>query len=85
MEKELKVKVRSHEEDFYTQYQSLTCSDEPNVKYSVYNLCECPEDAIIDRDLFSADQYIATLNLGIKLAKKGYTKVVAEYLNEEDD
>lgn len=82
MEKELEVTVYQEIEDYYTRNQELTCKDEPQVKYSVYNLCECPEDAIIDRDLFSANQYVAALNLGIELAQKGYTKVVANYITE---
>lgn len=84
MEKELKVVVNYEEEDYYTKYQELSCDAEPKVKYSVWNLNECPEDAYIDRSLFSADQYIEALNLGIKLAQKGYTKVVADYVKEEE-
>ena len=83
-DKELNVKVIYGEEDYYTRFQELSCQEEPEVKYSVYNLSDCPEDAIIDRSLFSANQYVKVLNLGIKLAQKGYTKVVAEYEKEED-
>lgn len=79
VDKELNVKVIYGEEDCYTRFQELSCQEEPEVKYSVYNLSDCPEDAIIDRALFSANEYIKVLNLGIKLAQKGYTKVVASY------
>ena len=41
--------------------------------FSVYNLCECPEDVIIGRDLFDADDFIYAVRLGMDLRDKGYT------------
>ena len=40
------------------------------INFSVYNLADCPEDAIIGRDLFTADDYIDALHKGMELAKK---------------
>lgn len=47
--------------------------------YWVYNLCECPEDACIGRDLFSADDFIAAVRLGMLLAQDGYTGIHTVY------
>lgn len=58
--------------------------DEDGVKidFSAYNLNECPEDAIIERNLFNACDYIRALNKGIELAKMGYDQVVSETVSE---
>ena len=47
--------------------------------FSVSNLCECPEDAIIGRDLFDADDYIRAVRAGMRLAQEGYTDIDVEY------
>lgn len=53
---------------------------EDNMVFSVWNLDECPEDAIIGRDLFDEHDFIKAVKLGMKLAQEGYTdcKVVDE-------
>lgn len=43
--------------------------------YSVWNLCDCPEDAIVDRSLFSAYDYVRAVEYGMELAKQGYDSV----------
>lgn len=43
--------------------------------FCVYNLNECPEDAIIRRSLFTADDYINAVKYGVQLAQQGYTDV----------
>ena len=43
--------------------------------FDVDNFTYNPEDAIIERGLFDADDYIGALNKGIELAKAGYDKV----------
>lgn len=60
--------------------------EENNISFGVYSLNECPEDAIIGRDLFDANDYIRALNKGIELAKKGYdeVKVGKRILDEEE-
>lgn len=70
--------VNLHEEGLFygdISYQQITCDAIPSVEFSVCNLDECPEDAIIGRDLFIAEDYINTLRLGIWLASKGYTDI----------
>ena len=54
-----------------------------DVLFSCYNLNECPEDAIIGRDLFDGYNYINALKLGMKLAEEGYTEIELEINREE--
>lgn len=54
-------------------------------KFSVYNMCECPEDAIIGRDLFDAADYISAVRFGIELAKAGFDALEVEFIDEESD
>lgn len=49
------------------------------MQFSVGNLCECPEDAIIGRDLFDADDYIRAVKTGMRLAQEGYTDIDVKY------
>jgi len=48
---------------------------ENGINFSAYPLTDCPEDAIVERDLFNGYDYVKALNKGIELAKKGYDKV----------
>ncbi len=59
-------------------------NENEKINFSVYNLCECPEDAIIGRDLFTADDYISTLEKGIELAEKGYTEIKINEIESEE-
>ena len=54
-------------------YQKLYDKEEQVTFFTVSNLNECPEDAIIGGDLFDASDYIKAVRRGIKLAKQGYT------------
>lgn len=49
--------------------------NEFGIDFDVYDLSECPEDAIIGRDLFDAKDYIKALKKGIELAQMGYTDI----------
>jgi hypothetical protein len=55
-------------------------SDEEKIIFTVSNLDECPEDAIIRRSLFDAYDYLKAVRYGIELAKQGYDEV--EYVDE---
>lgn len=70
-------------DDWYGEY--LTSHD-GNMLYSVRNLTDCPEDAVIWRDLFSCSNYIDAINFGIKLGREGYTqaRIIGEPIKEED-
>ena len=64
-------------------YQKLYDKEERVAFFTVSNLNECPEDAIIGRDLFDATDYIKAVKRGIKLAEQGYTDVAFEVDNAE--
>ena len=51
--------------------------------YSVCNLTDCPEDAIIARDLVSAEDIIDWIKYGMNLAAEGYNDIVVDYKLEE--
>ena len=53
--------------------------------YHVNDLCDCPEDAIIGRDLFSVWDFINAVELGMGLAAKGYTGIEVEEKEYEDE
>lgn len=77
----MKLHVKISEEcdrwgDVYRQ--KVICAEAPDVNYSVCDLCDCPEDAIIYRDLVSAYDYIDILKLGMRLAFDGYTDIEVE-------
>jgi hypothetical protein len=76
MKKILKLYV---EESYYNGVTYEQVSDEEKSLFSVCNLSECPEDAIIGRDLFDAYDYIRAVRYGIELAKQGYDEV--EYVD----
>lgn len=64
-----------------------TILNENNHKlFSVSNLADCPEDAIIPRDLFNAYDWITTVRFGLYLAKQGYTDInVTDIIQEDRD
>lgn len=52
--------------------------------FQVYNLNECPEDAIIGRELFDAADYLSAVRFGMKLAQEGYNQIAIENIHDED-
>ena len=82
-EKILGLRIKVYEDDFGDVRGEEIEKNEENISFSVFNLDECPEDAIIGRNLFTTDDYIGALNQGIELAKKGYTGVA--YYAEQNE
>ena len=80
--KTLKLKLMENIDNYDECYFQELWSEDEKVHYSVSNLCECPEDAIISRDLFSADEYIDALKLGMELARKGYDNISIERIEK---
>lgn len=68
--------------DYYTEYQHVK-DERGKVEFSVHNLAECPEDAIIGRDLFDARDWLNAVKYGMELAKQGYDEI--EYVTVEDE
>lgn len=75
MEKILKLDIFVVENSYEGIYRENIHDEDNDIHFDVNNLNECPEDAIIGRDLFDSNDYIRALNKGIELANKGYTKV----------
>lgn len=67
-------------EDFYGGYckdrhEQHVYTDNNKEVYCVYDLSiDCPEDAIIDRDLIDVYDWLDIINYGIQLGKQGYDK-----------
>lgn len=83
----LKVKVVCSSDDDMAYYESgyweavfftIPGNVEETCNYRVNNLCDCPEDAIIPRDLISAYEYLEILELGMQLGAAGYTEAEVE-------
>lgn len=43
------------------------------ISFFAYDLTDCPEDATLTRDLFTGNEYIEALRLGMRIAQEGYT------------
>ena len=56
----LDVKYNNNYNTKNKRYQIIN-DKENNIHFSVCNLRECPEDAIIGRDLFDVDDYVKAL------------------------
>lgn len=64
------------EKNKWEEDHSQTLYDEKGDEvFYCYNLNDCPEDAIIGRDIFSAQSYIDAVKYGMELAKEGYTDI----------
>ena len=75
------------EEDYKATREYLYDLDSEKQIFSVSDLWECPEDAIIGRDLIDAEGIIDFIELGMKYAKEGYSEIKYFYeeLEEEPD
>jgi hypothetical protein len=92
MEKLFEINVTSWFDDYDNCPESQKVEWDDGVRngsYYVHNLCECPEDACIGRDLFSADDFIAAIAFGMRLAQDGYTGIHTVYeekvIGKEED
>ena len=77
----LKVKFYHDEEDGFDTYHRIEdVTNDPNVNlhFRASDLCECPEDATLFRDLFNGWDYIEAIELGMKLAILGYDGIEVE-------
>lgn len=81
-----------HDEDYYGHeycHEIENVTEIPNVGiyFKAYDMCECPEDATLNRDLFDGYDYLAAIELGMELAQLGYDRIEVEHIdnNEEDE
>lgn len=69
--------------DYYYEFERITDPDLGGELFYVTNLAECPEDAIIGRDLFSSRDWLSAVRYGIALAGQGYTDVELKEVKDE--
>lgn len=81
MSKKFKLKVEGKER--WTCYSQSIIDENNKLLFSVCDLSDCPEDAIIGRSLFDANDYIDTLHLGMQLAKEGYDDIEVEWIKDD--
>lgn len=81
-----------HEEDNYGheychEIQNVTEDPDATMYFRAYDMCEYPEDATLNRDLFNGDDYIEVIELGMLLANLGYDSIEVEHItgNEYED
>lgn len=61
-------------------HQELWDIDDKKELYGVSDLSECPEDAIIGRDLVSGGEALDLIKLGMSYSKMGYDEIKYNYL-----
>ena len=61
--------------EYYHEIQSETVDSDVYLYFEAYDMCECPEDATLSRDLFDGEDYIEAIKLGMKLANLGYDEI----------
>ena len=76
-----------HSEDNYGheychEIQSETVDPDVYLYFKAYDMCECPEDATLSRDLFDGEDYIRAIKLGMKLANLGYDDIEVKDIME---
>lgn len=73
------LKVIEENDEYGSLHAQMVEDEDGNELYCVCNLTDCPEDAVIYRDLVSASQWIGAVEYGMRLARQGYTSIEATY------
>ena len=81
------LKLLFNEEKGWEENCEILTNKEEHINFVARDLSSTPEDAIIWRGIFDADDYIKSLNKGMELAKKGYSsiEVIEEEREEEEE
>lgn len=75
----------SDNEDYDSHCQKVWSDNEDEkLWYMVYDLTDCPEDATIERDLFSCRGFVEAVRLGMRLAQRGYDNIVMKEVPWEE-
>lgn len=72
------------DDDYYSHSEKVTDEDSKEL-YHVWDLTDCPEDAIIGRKLFSARSWVDAVEYGMSLAEQGFTSIEVETIEEEEE
>lgn len=84
MDKILHVDFIKFEDEDGEYRHRVESPDDNRIFYNVYNLCECPEDATVYRDLFGGGDYLDAIQLGMELAREGYTSIEVSNILKKD-
>lgn len=72
------IKFSDNEKDEGRRQEVWSENKDEDVWFCVTDLNETPEDAIIGRELFDARDFIDAVNLGFRIAKRGYDGITVE-------
>lgn len=76
--------IHHYEDDEYRQSERVTDEDGKEL-YGVWDLIDCPEDAKLGRNLFSARSWVGAVEYGMSLAEQGFTSIDVETIEEEGE
>lgn len=66
------------QDNYYGFCRGEEVYDGDKLLFDVYNLTDCPEDAIVGRSLFSSSNWIDAVRLGMELSRQGYDDIALE-------
>ena len=66
------------QDDYYGFCKGEEVYDGNKLLFDVYNLTDCPEDAIVGRSLFGASNFMDAVRLGMELSRQGYADIALE-------
>lgn len=69
----------------YDKTKTHIVSVDGKEKYSIQSLSECPEDAIIGRDLIDGENIIEAIKLGYEAGKRGEELEISKETESEED
>lgn len=67
------------------RHQELWDPNKKQLLFSVSDLWECPEDAIIDRALHNGEDASSLIEIGMRYSKEGYSSINLIYVNVPED
>lgn len=66
------------QDDYYGFCKGEEVYDGNKLLFDVYNLTDCPEDAIVGCSLFDAFNFMDAVRLGMELSRQGYDDIALE-------
>ena len=63
------------QDEYYGFCKGEEVYDGDKLLFDVYNLTDCPEDAIVGRSLFDSSNWIDAVRFGMELVRQGYDDV----------
>ena len=79
------IKISDNYSEEYRQQEAWSDNEDIEINFCAYDLSQCPEDAVIGRDLFTVDDFIEAIELGFKIAKLGYNDIIIEEVEWSDN